>query len=203
MGGGAQDAAVEIRWFWDGRGMGTAPEDGGPGGGGGDGPQLRRRARPRGQGADIHSPLGGARTGGGHVVPHPMRVITRDRLSGAAGGGPMTISSSPRLCVSVGIPGGGFGGWDFQRVWEGPGVGGRWSGAFHARSDSTAWVGGRVRSRDRGCTSGARPGGRACEVRGSRLIEPREPAGPRAEPRGRIFVTPTPLRPLRISSLAN
>ena len=32
VGGGAQDAAVEIRWFWEGRGMGTAPEDGGPGG---------------------------------------------------------------------------------------------------------------------------------------------------------------------------
>jgi hypothetical protein len=57
----------------------------------------------------------------------------------------MTISSSPWLCVAVEIPGGGdFGGWDFQRAWEGPGVGGWWSGAFHTRSDSTARVGGRL-----------------------------------------------------------
>jgi hypothetical protein len=50
-------------------------------------------------------------------------------------------SSSPRLCCSCGNPGAVDGGRDFQRLWEGPGAGGRWPGAFHIRSASTAWEG--------------------------------------------------------------
>lgn len=45
---------------------------------------------------------------------------------------------SPKLCVAAGIPAGGGRGRDFRRLWEGPGAGGWWAGAFHSRSDSTA-----------------------------------------------------------------
>ena len=46
----------------------------------------------------------------------------------------------PGLCVAVGIPGGGW----VAGISNGCGkvrAGGRWAGAFHARSASTAWVG--------------------------------------------------------------
>ena len=43
---------------------------------------------------------------------------------------------------SCGNPWAVDGGRDFQRLWEGPGASGRWPGAFHIRSASTAWGGG-------------------------------------------------------------
>jgi len=46
---------------------------------------------------------------------------------------------------SCGNPGAVDGGRDFQRLWEGPGAGGRWPGTFHIRSASTAWEGGKLR----------------------------------------------------------
>jgi hypothetical protein len=96
---------------------------------------------------------------------------------------------------AVGIPGGGWGR-DFQRLWEGPGAGGRWPGAFHIRSASTAWVG-----EGFACQSGpSRPAGKpACGSAGlcaelrAALREPR--AGLRAALGGRDCAAPPPSAP--------
>jgi hypothetical protein len=170
--------------------------------GGGGGPQLRRRDRPCGQSADIHFSGSTERGRAGAMSSFStMRVATRDRSSGAAGGGPTAISSSPRLCVAVGIPGGGVG------LGFPTGVGRSGGGPvvrsfpcpvrFHSR-------GGRpTRSRARACSWGERPGGRACEVRRSRLIEPRGAGGAARRAAWPDFCDPHPPPPLRISSLAN
>ena len=100
---------------------------------------------------------------------------------------------------SCGNPGRWRGGWDFQRVWEGPGVGGRWPEAFHARSDSTAGVGGRLGPEI------APVHGRA--ARGPCVRGPREPPdravgsrrGRRAEPRGRFLRPPPPFGPFGLA----
>src|SRR5262249_38993982 len=78
----------------------------------------------------------------------PRRRLAARKAAECSGRGkcPSRIgASSSGLCVAVEIP---RGGWrrDFQRVWEGPGVGVWWPGAFHTRSDSTARAGGRFGS---------------------------------------------------------
>jgi hypothetical protein len=99
------------------------------------------------------------RVGGWVVVP---RTVELARVVGRGGRLPETLidnyafassllsspllssfyrSSSPRLCVAVGIPGGGWGP-GFPTGVERSEAVGWWSGAFHTRSASTAWVGG-------------------------------------------------------------
>jgi hypothetical protein len=138
--------------------------------------------------------LGGERVGGWEVVPHGGGWQYGER---SAGGGMFFLdrSQSPRLCVAVGIPGGGRRR-DFQRVWEGPGVDGWWSGAFHTRSDSTAGVGGRFGS---GPAATWRDGrGEVCGVPGMVPGVPRTVRGPRgtaARTVGAEFLRPPPRPP--------
>jgi hypothetical protein len=133
----------------DGLGMGgDGLGDGGTedrGGGWWQGRSLRRRDRQWMCGW-ASTPRARRSEGGWDVVVHQMGWLHGDRSADAGGGKFFKISpTSPRLCVAVEIPRGGW--WrDFQRVWEGPGVGVRWPGAFHTRSDSTAGEGGRFGS---------------------------------------------------------
>jgi hypothetical protein len=162
--------------------LGTTTESGGPVDGGRQGRSLRRRDRRPAWRVPFHaegsamrrwastSGEGGEGAGGWVVVPHGGGWQHGGWSEDAGGGVLQDRSPSPRLCVAVGIPGGGRRR-DFQRVWEGPGVGVWWPGAFHTRSDSTAGVGGRFGSeiaagRREGRGKGAACAGSSPECRG-------------------------------------
>lgn len=88
---------------------------------------------------------------------------------------------------------------DFQRVWEGPGGGGWWSGAFHTRSASIARVGeGHLYLDSFRQSAEARPGLRA-DLRAG-LGEPRVDL--RAAPRD-ILRPPPPSAPFGMGCLAD
>jgi hypothetical protein len=112
-------------------------------------------------------------------------------------------TTSPRLCVAVGIPGGGLG----AGISNGRGkVRGRVAGgpelSMLGQIPQPGWAADSV---PRSLLSmGPRPGGRVRQVCESRLTEQREAGGGhRAELRGRIFCAPHPFSSIRISSLAN
>src|SRR6202035_2296038 len=139
---------------------------------------------------------GGEAVGGWVVVSHGGGWLHGGRSADAGAGKSFRVGpSSPRLCVAVEIPRGGWGR-DFQRVWEGPGAGVRWPGAFHTRSDSTAGEGGRLGSELAATQREGR--GEAYGVRGNVPGVSRTVPGASADCfphlRGRIFRSaPTPL----------
>ena len=156
----------------------------------------------------------GARAGGRGAVPRARARIHREM---SICGFSFFLLSAPRRrgCAELWESRAVDGGRDFQRLWEGPGAGGRWPGAFHIRSASTAWVGesfacpgGPSRPAVRACVAACglacRPACGSAEPRAELRAALREPrADLRAALRGRDSAAPTPLRPLRISSLAD
>jgi hypothetical protein len=195
VGGGAQAAAVEIRCFGGGRGLG-----GGVGGtedrAGGRAAGAAASTRPPGlvvRSADIHSSGSAARGGGGGAA-----IAAQGRRR--EGGG--KLSGVGRVAAQVAAV-------EIRWCWDGRGLDGRGRWRLTTSSSLRPYV---VHSSAGGPLSPEIPavhrtrssGGLARPARGSRLSELREPAGPPSGPAWPgFFATPTPLCPLRIGSLAD